>query len=94
MIVDRLACGGINHVLTDFQLYMLLCALYCPVFRGFIVLLLQTGKGALASAKCGGGYDDGASWDSPVYNTGCEAFPVLNQSSSTTALKNISEVQC
>ena len=48
--------------------------------------------GAVASRKCLGGYDDGTRFGSISYSTGCEPFPVLDESDSTASLKAQAEV--
>ncbi|XP_052814790.1 latrophilin-like protein 1 isoform X2 [Mya arenaria] len=46
---------------------------------------------ALATADCGGNYDDGARWQNIRLAHGCGVVPAYNQSNSTVELKNMSE---
>ena len=56
----------------------------------FVPLLITLGEGALASSTCVGDYND-AEWGDIVVKD-CEMIPVLDESTSTPALKNLSEV--
>ncbi|XP_052814006.1 uncharacterized protein LOC128241063 [Mya arenaria] len=61
------------------------------VFDPDSLVVRSTENKALATADCGGNYDDGARWRNIRLVDGCEVVPAYNQSTSTVELKNLSE---